>query len=177
VNFEIKSSKTVYRGRVFDVLQDQLAYPDGRSFQIDVIQHSGAVAILPINDEGQIIFVRQYRHAVAQQLLELPAGTLEDGEDPLICAQRELREEIGMAAAEIVKLGEALLAPGYSSERMHLYLARDLSVSPLPQDDDETLEPVFIQIDRAFEMLEKGEFEDAKTQLGLLLARRNLQNG
>lgn len=177
MNFEIKSSKTVYRGRVFEVIQDQLGYPDGRSFQFDVIQHSGAVAILPLNEEGQIIFVRQYRHAVRQQLLELPAGTLEEGEDPLVCAQRELREEVGMASAEMVKLGKALLAPGYSSELMHLYLARDLSASPLPPDDDEILEPVFIQIDRAFEMLSNGEIEDAKTQLGLFLAQPYLQNG
>ena len=162
---------------MFDVLQDQLGYPDGRSFQIDVIRHTGAVAILPVSDDGLIIFVRQYRHAVRQQLLELPAGTLEEGEDPLVCAQRELREEIGMAAEDMVKLGESLLAPGYSSERMHLYLARNLSASPLPQDDDEILEPVPIQIDRAFEMLANAEIEDAKTQLGLFLAQPFFQNG
>jgi ADP-ribose pyrophosphatase len=171
VNFKTLSSEAVYKGRVFDVYREELAYPDGRSFQMDIIQHNGAVVVVPLDQQGRIIFVRQYRHAVGQHLIELPAGTLELGEDPLVCALRELREETGMAAEEFVPLGEILPAPGYSNEIMHLYFARQLTPSPLPQDEDEILEPLKIPVQQAFEMIASGKIPDAKTQVALFLAK------
>ena len=171
MNFKTLSSEAVYRGRVFDVYRDEVAFPDGRSFQMDIIKHNGAVVIVPLDEQGRVIFVRQYRHAVGQHLIELPAGTLEKGEEPLACALRELREEVGMAAEEFISLGEILPAPGYSNEIMHLYLARQLTPSPLPQDEDEILEILKIPVQQAFEMIASGEISDAKTQVGLFLAR------
>lgn len=138
---------------------------------MDVIKHNGAVAMLPIDDEGQLLLVRQYRHAVGSQLIELPAGTLEEGEGPESCAQRELREEVGMAAGELIKLGEFFLAPGYSTERMHLFLARKLSADSLEADEDEMLELLRISPKLALAMVQDGQIRDAKTLLGLLLAR------
>lgn len=171
MNFQTLSSQTVYQGRVFDLLQDQVQYPDGRRVKMDVIKHNGAVAMLPIDDEGQLLLVRQYRHAVGSQLIELPAGTLEEGEGPESCAQRELREEVGMAAGELIKLGEFFLAPGYSTERMHLFLARKLSADTLEADEDEMLELLRISPKLALAMVQDGQIRDAKTLLGLLLAR------
>ncbi|HEY4718354.1 MAG TPA: NUDIX hydrolase, partial [Anaerolineales bacterium] len=107
-------------------------------------------------------------------LLELPAGTLNKGEDPEACAQRELREEIGMAPGRLTKLGEFFLAPGYSTERMHVYLAQDLRPERLPHDDDEVLEVVSLSMQAAFAAIRSGEIEEAKTMLGLYLARELL---
>ncbi len=134
MDFEVVRSEIVYHGHVFDVRQDQLRLPDGNLATIDVVDHRGAVTMIPVDGLGQIWFIRQYRHAIQRQLLELPAGAAEIGEAPLISAQRELREEIGMAAGNLEEIGSFYLAPGYSSEFMHIFLATDLQVAPLPAD-------------------------------------------
>jgi ADP-ribose pyrophosphatase len=142
--FHLLGSETVYRGRAFSVRRDQVSLPDGHSVTLDVVDHTGAVIIVPIDRDGRIWFVRQYRHAAGVVLLELPAGTLEAGEPPDDCAAREIREEIGLAAGQLEKIGSFFLAPGYSTEFMHVFLARDLSPSPLEGDADEFLTPEVI---------------------------------
>jgi ADP-ribose pyrophosphatase len=126
--------------------------------------------LVPWDTADRIWFVRQYRHAVKLELLELPAGTLEPNELPAVCAGRELREEIGMSARELAPLGTFYLAPGYSSEYMHAFLARDLHPDPLPADEDEILQPVAIPLEKVKSMLFDGEFQDAKTITALSLA-------
>jgi ADP-ribose pyrophosphatase len=115
--------------------------------------------------------VRQYRHATKQELLELPAGTLEPGEEPEACARREAREEIGMAARLIQKIGEFFLAPGYSNEYMRVYLAIDLTPDPLKGDDDEFITVERIPLEQAYNLAESGEIRDGKTLAALLLAK------
>jgi ADP-ribose pyrophosphatase len=174
MDFEKLSSVTIYQGRVFAVRQEQLRLPDGRTVQLDVVAHPGAVVLVPVDDEGSLWFVKQYRHAAGGVILELPAGTTEPGEDLEVCAHRELREEIGMAAGRIQKIGEFYIAPGYSTEFLHIFLATNLRQDPLPGDDDEFIQVELIPVAQAFAMAESGQIHDAKTLAALILARSYL---
>ncbi len=172
MKFETLQRETVYQGKAFDVHRDKVRLPNGQSTQLDIVEHVGAVTILPLDELGRIWFVRQYRHPAAQQLLELPAGTLEPGEPPDACALREIREETGQAAGEIRKLGEFFLAPGYSTETMHVFLATKLRPDPLPGDSDEFLSVETRSVAEVLQMVERGEIQDGKTLAALMLARR-----
>jgi ADP-ribose pyrophosphatase len=122
-----------------------------------------------------LLFVRQYRHAAGLDMLELPAGTLDKGEDPESCAKRELREETGMAAGELMPLGGFYLAPGYSTEYMHVFMATDLHADPLEADADEFLSVEYLPIVEALAMCERGEIPDAKSLAAFLFARKYLE--
>jgi ADP-ribose pyrophosphatase len=170
MNFQVISQKTLFQGKVFNLRQDTLQFEDGRRFQLDVIEHGGAVTFIPMESDQSIWLVRQYRHAVAEELLELPAGGLNPGEPPEIAVKRECREEVGLAPGRVIRLGQAYLAPGYSSELLHFYMAFDLQPSPLPQDEDEVLTAEQFTWQQAMDMLHAGQFSDAKTVVGLTLA-------
>jgi ADP-ribose pyrophosphatase len=170
------SSKQIHQSRAFAVRRDLIEFPDGRTSEYDIVVHIGAVAIVPLAADGTILFVRQYRPAAERSLLEIPAGTLSPGEPPEACAQRELREEVGMGPGWIEKLNDFFLAPGYSTERMHIYIAGDLRPESLPHDDDEELEVEALTMDEAFAAIATGAIEDAKTIVGLQLARDFLQS-
>lgn len=174
--FPLLNSEPKYSGRAFQVRRDEVELPDGRRVWFDVVAHTGAVVILPLDDEGNLLFVRQYRHPAGQELLELPAGTLEENEPPEECARREIREETGMAANTLIRLGGFYLAPGYSTEYMHVFLGRDLFPSPLRADADEFLAVERIPLPRAFAMAEQGQIQDAKSLAALLLARPHLEH-
>jgi len=171
MDFEHISSETIHHGRAFDVELAQVRLPDGKVRTYDLVRHTGAVTLVPLDDKGNVLFVRQFRVAAGRELLELPAGTLGRDENPDDCAARELREETGFAARSLVKLGELFLAPGYSTEYMHLYLASDLYPAPLEQDEDEYLNLVPIPVKEAYRMAREGEIHDAKSLAGLLLAQ------
>lgn len=147
----------------------------GKMREYHIVEHEGAVAIIPIQD-GVITLVRQTRPAVNEKLLEIPAGCLEIGEHPLACAKRELAEETGFRAKTWHKLGELYLAPGYSSEVLHLYLATNLSMGEQALDDSEDIEVVYLPIQEALEMAETGGFKDAKTVAGLFHLQAWLEN-
>jgi len=164
-----------FQGRVFDVRQDRIELPDGRQVQMDIVVHHAAVTILPIDAEGQVWFIRQYRHAIGEDLLELPAGVSEPGEDPLASAQRELREEIGLAAGRLEKLGGFHLAPGYSTEYMHLFLGSDLIPAPLPGDETEVIQVEKISARQAMHLAESGKLQDSKSLIAMFWARPHLQ--
>lgn len=168
--FELIKSETLLTGRVFTIQRDHVKTPDGRQTTYDIIHHGGSVLIVPIDQDGNLLFVRQYRHAARKDLLELPAGTLDEGESPQVCAARELREETGFAAGRLDKIGEFYLAPGYSSEYMTVFIARDLKPDPLEHDVDEFLTLEKIPVERAIELATRGEFPDAKTLAGLFFA-------
>jgi ADP-ribose pyrophosphatase len=172
--FELLRTETLLKGRAFAIRRDTLKAPDGRETKFDIIEHGGSVVIVPLDADGNLLFVRQYRHAAGQDLLELPAGTLDEGEEPAACAAREIREETGFAAGKMEKLGEFYLAPGYSTEFMVVYLATELTHDPLEADADEFLSLERIPVQQAFEMAERGEMPDAKSLAALLLAQRYL---
>lgn len=169
--FETETTQTVFEGRVFNVRQDRVRYPDGRLVQMDIVDHRDAVTILPVDGEGQIWFIRQYRHAAAKELLELPAGVAEPGEEMAVSAQRELREEIGMAAKRMEKVGGFYLAPGYSTEYMHVFLATDLYPAPLPGDESELLSVEKISARHALHLADSGSLDDSKSLIALFWAR------
>ena len=173
--FELLKTETTYRGRAFSIRRDSLRLPDGHETKFDIVEHVGSVIIIPRDDQGNLLFVRQYRHAAGLDLLELPAGTLDEGEAPEACARREIREETGMAAGQMQPLGGFYLAPGYSTEYMHVYLATDLHPNPLEADADEFLSVETIPLARALAMARGGEIPDAKSLAALLLAQPALE--
>jgi 8-oxo-dGTP pyrophosphatase MutT (NUDIX family) len=175
MKFELLGSEETYRGRAFKVRRDQLRTPAGTTVYYDIIEHIGSVSIVPLDENGLVYFVRQYRPAAGQVLLELPAGTLEVGEPPEEAAAREIREEVGMSAGEMREIGSFYLAPGYSTELMHVFLATGLQHDPLDPDADEYLSVEKIPAAQALQMAESGQILDAKTVAALLLARQFLQ--
>ena len=114
--FKLLKSEVLMKGRAFTIRRDHLETPDGRETKFEIIEHGGSVVIIPIDEHGDMLLVRQYRHATGGDLLELPAGTLDGDEDPEVCAAREIREETGMAAGTLKKVSDFYLAPGYSTE-------------------------------------------------------------
>ncbi|MGW8250402.1 MAG: NUDIX hydrolase [Anaerolineales bacterium] len=175
MTFTTISSKTIFQGKVFELHQDEVRMPDGNHARLDIIQHPPSVTLLPVDEENQIWFIRQYRQAAGEEILELPAGVIEKGEAPLACAQREIREETGMSAAVFELIGEFYLAPGYSSEYMYVYLASELKEDPLPGDEDEFISVVRISVEDAYRMAEAGEIRDVKTIAALLLAAPHIK--
>ena len=173
--FEVMHTETAFRGRAFDVRQDQVSLPDGNQARLDVIVHNESVVMIPLDAEGLIWFIRQYRHPAQKELLELPAGVMEAGEQPDYSAGREIREEIGMAAGKLRKLGAFFLAPGYSTELMHVYLATGLNEDPLQPDRDEFIRVEKISVQEAYRLAESSQIQDAKTLAALLLARPYLE--
>jgi nudix-type nucleoside diphosphatase (YffH/AdpP family) len=174
---EIINREPIYRGHAFNVRRDEVRFPNQHTTHLDIIEHVGAITVLPIDDSGRILFVRQYRHATGKELLELPAGTLDEGESAETCARREIREETGYAAGNLTKLGEFYLAPGYSTEYMVVYLATELQLAPLPGDLDEFITLVPVPVDEAYGMAFKGELQDGKSLAALLLAQPFIQHG
>jgi ADP-ribose diphosphatase len=154
--------------RLFRVVRHREIGSDGREHIKDTVQHPGAVALLPLVDDDRVCLIRNYRVAVGKTLIELPAGTLEAGEDPAATAARELVEETGYRAASIEKLREFTMSPGILNERMHLYLARGLQPGKPALEPGETIEPLVVGWDDAMRMVWDGEIEDAKTLVGLL---------
>ena len=174
MKFELIDSERIFDGRIFTIRRDNLRTPDGRTTKFDIVEHHGSVVIVPVDEEGNLLLVRQYRHAAVDNLLELPAGVLELNEEPALSAARELREETGMAAKNLVELGKFYLAPGYSTELMTVFLATNLYVNPLDPDADEFLEVEKIPLAKALSIAEAGKMPDAKTLAALLMARPHL---
>jgi len=175
MKLRIVSSRQIYSGRLLKLELLRVQGPDGRSREREIVKHPGAVAIVPLLEEdGQrkVILVRQYRAPVNKELLEIPAGTLEPGEEPLECAERELAEETGYRARKWEKLAEFYTTPGFCDERLTLYLAQELE--PLEgnrPEEGEFLRVEKIPLDELKRMLADGELEDAKTLIGLLFLR------
>lgn len=173
--FELISSEILLQGRAFKIRRDTLKTPNGHETKYEIIEHGGSVVIVPIDDDGNVLFVRQYRHATGGDLLELPAGTRDDEEPYEECARREVREEIGMEAGQLQRVGEFYLAPGYSSEFMAVYLATELKHNPLPGDYDEFLQVEKYPVKEVSQMFERGDVPDAKSLAAWLLVKPYLE--
>ena len=166
------SSERVYEGKIIGVRVDTVELPSGRETKREVVEHSGATAIVAVDSEGDVLLVRQYRKPVEKALLEIPAGGIEAGEDPLGCARRELAEETGFAAGRWDKLGTFYTTPGFSTEEMHVFLATGLTPVDGTADYDEVIELVRSPLSATPELIASGEICDAKSIAGLLLALR-----
>ncbi|HEY6188553.1 MAG TPA: NUDIX hydrolase [Pyrinomonadaceae bacterium] len=170
---ELLSSEEIFRGRIFDVTVDTVR-EHGQTYKREVVHHPGSAAIVAVFDDMTVALVRQYRHAVVRYLLEIPAGTLASPERPEEGAARELEEELGVVAAQLEKLSEFFVSPGFVEEKMWVYLATGLTETAQRLEEDEMLDIVRVPFTRALEMIEDGEIEDGKTIIGLMLAATRL---
>ncbi|HEY4721899.1 MAG TPA: NUDIX hydrolase [Anaerolineae bacterium] len=166
---KVRSSRRVYQGQLIDLRVDQVETPNGLEAIREVIEHPGAVAVVPMDARGQVILVRQYRHAAGRTMIEVPAGTLKPGEDPLEAVRRELREETGFEARHIVRIGGLYTAPSFNTEYIHLYLATDLTPGLAATDDDEVIELLRIPLAEAISLIRAGSIDDSKSVSALLL--------
>ncbi len=167
-------SRRVYEGRILNLRVDTVRLPSGETAIREIVEHRGAVAIVPILDDGRVVLVRQFRYAVGAVCLEVPAGTLEPGEDPLIGAHRELEEETGYQAARWERLGAIWPTPGYSTEEIVLFIAQDLRPGPARPEPDEALSVVAMPWSEIWAAIEGGRLRDAKSIVALVWAARRL---
>jgi len=174
MNSDPEETEVIYHSRVFRLCRETVTLPNGVKTTLDVIHHPGSSAIVPLLPEEKVVMVRQYRHSLRQFLWEIPAGTLNPGEDPLECARRELMEEAGYRASRFEKLTEILPAPGYTDERIHIFSATDLERVPQNLDTDEVLEVACLSLEEALAMIRDGRIQDALTVIGLFLISMNL---
>lgn len=167
--------KHIFQGRVIDVGTEEVTLPSGMTVTLDVIKHPGASLIVPIDGDGNILLIKQWRHCAGGWLWEMPAGTLNPGETPEQCAQREVTEEAGVTAGRIEHVGFIFTAPGFCDEKIHIFVARDLLAAAKHPDDDEVIVEVrSVAYQECLAMVARGEIQDAKTMCGLLHARRFL---
>lgn len=170
---QIHHTETIFNGKIVHLQVHHVTLPDGQRALRELIQHPGAVGIVPIDDAGHVYLVEQYRIGAGRALLEIPAGLREPEEAPEITANRELREEIGHHANKLHSLGGTYMAPGYTTEYVHLYLAEDLQASPLPQDADEFLTVRYLPLSQALALVDDGTIVDSKSIIGLLRVARH----
>ena len=170
---EILSSDPVYKGKVFDIRIDSIREGDVE-YKREIVVHKGSAVVVPVFDDGTVALVRQYRHAAGKHLLEICAGTLNEGEDPEAGAIRELEEEIGVTAARIEKLTEFYVSPGFLTEKMFVYLATGLTETQQNLEEDELLTIERHSLPALLKMISDGEIEDAKTMVGITLAAARL---
>ena len=170
------SQKTVYEGKILKVKQYQVELENGKITQRDVIRHNGAVALVAVKDNGNILFVKQFRFPVAKEILEIPAGKIDLGETIENCASRELEEETGYTSDNIIKIGQMYPTCAYSDEVIHIFLAENLKKTKQNLDDDEFLSIIEIPLEKVLDMIVNGEVSDAKTQLAILLYNKIKNN-
>ena len=166
------SKKNVYDGNIIEVDVLKVSQPDGREATREIVRHSGGAAVVPISDKGEVYLVRQYRKPVEIELLEIPAGKLDKGEEPLECAKRELKEETGLEAKKMRHLIDLYCAPGYSSEKVYIYVATELIEGEACADEGEFISTEKIPIHELVKMIINNEITDAKTVAGILLAEK-----
>jgi ADP-ribose pyrophosphatase len=161
----------MYHSRIFNVFEGDVCFPNGRKSRQSWIDHKPCIAVVPVTDAGKLLLIRQYRHATRQVIIEIPAGAIDKGEESVeACAQRELAEETGFQAKQLVKLFEGYLIPGYGNEYMYFFLARDLFRLHLPPDEDEFIETLTVSFEEAEGMIKTKQIIDVKTALGICLA-------
>ncbi|MHB8089361.1 MAG: NUDIX hydrolase [Anaerolineaceae bacterium] len=175
MNNSENNTRTVFNAKLFKVKNIDLPLPDGKTKTYELVDIQNAITVLPLDSEGNIYFVEQYRIGAGKTLLELPAGKIEQDEDPLKAARRELREEIGMDATEIKALGNFYMSPGYANEYMYCFLATGLYTAPLDPDADEFINVKKLHFTRVLELINDGDLNDSKTLAVLMLAHNHLK--
>jgi ADP-ribose pyrophosphatase len=163
------SSRLIYGGRAVRLRVDTVRLPSGRETTREIVEHDDCVAIIAVDDKGNVLLVNQFRKPVEKELLEIPAGGIEPGEDPVACVRREMREETGFLPKKVERLGGFYSTPGYCTEYLHLYLATDLVLSPLEAEDSESIRLVRVPLGQIRSLITSGSICDAKSIAGLLL--------
>jgi ADP-ribose pyrophosphatase len=176
MNFKLTKSDKIFSGKVFDLKVDHIEYDSGNTGIREVAVHPGGAAVVAVKDDGKIILVKQYRHPIQQAILELPAGKLDKGEDPQVCAIRELEEETGYKPGKIEKLGVISTSPGFCTEILHIYLAQDLIPGNHNREEGELgMELLEFTMDEIEQKIMSGEIIDAKTICGIFYAKNKLK--
>ncbi|NBG88774.1 NUDIX hydrolase [Isachenkonia alkalipeptolytica] len=168
---ETLKSERIYEGKVINLRVDTVELPDKKYSKREIVEHSGAVGIIGINDKGQVVLVKQYRKAVDEFLIEIPAGKMEPKEDPEACAKREFKEETGYEANDFNAVAQFYTSPGFSNEEIYLFEAKSLCKGTAEPDEDEYIEIIEISFETALEKISNGEIKDSKTILAILLAK------
>jgi ADP-ribose pyrophosphatase len=166
----INTRKRLHKGRVFDLVSENITLENGVTTDMEFVHHPGATAIVPMLNETEMILIKQYRHTLRDYIWEIPAGTLDPNESPITCAQRELIEETGYSAQNWQQLGEITPVPGYSDERIWIFLATELEEAAQNLDEDEIVNVHQVGLDEAINMIHRGEIQDSKSIAGLFLA-------
>jgi ADP-ribose pyrophosphatase len=175
MSFERLSTERVYAGRLLKIDRDRVRLPNGGTTDLEMVRHPGASAVVPFVSDDDILLVRQFRYATRGFILEVPAGTLQPGEEPDACALREVEEEAGCRAGRLTRLASIYTTPGFTDEIIHLYVARDLTPVPQRLDHDEVLTVERLPFRRALEMIREGAIVDAKSICALMLAREAIR--
>ncbi|MEE3006244.1 MAG: NUDIX hydrolase [Chloroflexota bacterium] len=169
-------SKDIYQGRIIKLRVDTVQLPSGRTTTREIVEHEDAVCVVPIDENNNVLMVRQYRKAAQLNLLEVPAGGVEAGETPDETVLRELQEEVSVTSGSLRRLSGFWVSPGWATEFMHAYLAMDLTPASLPADDDEYISVERVPLDSIPGLIESGEIQDSKSIASLLLALRVLNS-
>jgi ADP-ribose pyrophosphatase len=169
MKFRVEAEREICQARIIRVVARDLVLPNGRQTTFTIVEHPGAVAIVPVHADGSVVLLRQFRPSINEELYEIPAGTIEKGEKPLATAKREIIEETGFKATQWAKIGEFYTAPGFCTELMHLYVAKGLSPATAHMDADEILKPIRMSLDAAVKLIRAKKIRDAKTIAGLLI--------
>jgi ADP-ribose pyrophosphatase len=171
----VNNRQIIHRSRVFDLIRENVTLANGVTTDLEFIEHPGATAVVALMNDAKVLLLKQYRHALKDYIWEIPAGTLDAQESATECAKRELIEETGYSAVQWQKLGEITPVPGYSDERIHIFLARELRPARQDLDRDEIIDVHEVEFSRALEMIQQGEIQDAKSIAGLFMAQTHLQ--
>jgi ADP-ribose pyrophosphatase len=168
------TNRRVYRGKFLEMVTEDVTLPNGRTMTLDMIEHPGASAVVPFLSDDEVLLIRQYRHAAGGEIFEVPAGKLDPGESPEVCAVRELEEETGYRAERVEALGSILTTPGFTDERIHLFAAFGLEATQQRLEDDELIELAPMRLEEALALIWSDQLPDAKSALALLQAARRL---
>ena len=175
-DMRVLERRPIFAGKVVDLAVERVELPNGNTTELEIVRHPGAAAVVPVRADGEVLLVRQYRHAAGQWLLEVPAGTLEPGETPENCASREIQEEVGVRGNRLDPLGWLWTTPGFTDEKIHLFLARDLEAVSQALEDDEVLSIAHMPLATAVGKAHDGEICDAKSICALLRADQFLRH-
>ena len=173
---KVNNRTTIHQGKVFELIRENVTLENGTTTDVEFIEHPGATAVIPFLDDKRIVLLKQYRHALKKTIWEVPAGTLDPREEIISCAKRELIEETGYSAGQWHRLGEITPVPGYSNERIHIFLATGLQPADQNLDEDEVIEVQAVDFLKAIEMIGDGEIQDAKSIVGLFWASQWLKS-
>jgi len=173
---KVNNRTTIHQGKVFELIRENVTLENGTTTDVEFIEHPGATAVIPFLDDKRIVLLKQYRHALKKYIWEVPAGTLDPREEIISCAKRELIEETGYSAGQWHRLGEITPVPGYSNERIHIFLATGLQPADQNLDEDEVIEVQAVDFLKAIEMIGDGEIQDAKSIVGLFWASQWLKS-
>ena len=173
---KVNNRISIHQGKVFELIRENVTLENGTTTDVEFIEHPGATAVIPFLDDKRIVLLKQYRHALKKTIWEVPAGTLDPREEIISCAKRELIEETGYSAGQWHRLGEITPVPGYSNERIHIFLATGLQPADQNLDEDEVIQVQAVDFLKAIEMIGDGEIQDAKSIAGLFLASQWLKS-